>query len=57
MERIKVQTPRGIVYCEKQKTGLYKTYNTAIGGKSKGILNLDYVLKLNDGLYVILPNY
>ncbi len=52
--RIKVKTPRGIVYCQKQKTGLYKIYPTATSKRSTGILNLDYVLSLNDGLYQVI---
>jgi hypothetical protein len=53
-KRIKVKTPRGIVYCQKDKTGLYKIYQTETGGKSTGILNLDYLLSKNDSFYQVI---
>lgn len=52
--RLKVRTPRGIIYCQLQKNGLYKKYNSPEGGRTTGILNLTYVLSLNDGLYEVL---
>jgi len=52
--RLKVRTPRGIIYCQLQKNGLYKKYNQPEGGRTTGLLNLTYALSLNDGLYEIL---
>jgi len=53
-QRLKVRTPRGIIYCQLQKNGLYKKYNSSEGGRTTGLLNLTYVLSLNDGLYEVL---